>query len=194
MNIEVPILTKTGKNIEEDIKVLSSTDIVNLKQVQAIRNTVKEHLLFIGLDRGNNIRNISILGIGSNCEVLVDSKDIIRTALLSCSERVVLVHNHPSNSLEPSNADIHITNITNNLLKTFYIELLDHIIVTENEYISMEKIKKFNKNYINDEINKVEKQFLYEENLKLKQEIEKLQNNKEKEENLTNDELDYDYE
>ena len=33
----------------------------------------------------------------------------------------------------------------------------------------MEKIKKFNKNYINDEINKVEKQFLYEENLKLKQ-------------------------
>ena len=37
----------------------------------------------------------------------------------------------------------------------------------------MEKIKKFNKNYINDEINKVEKQFLYEENLKLKQEIEK---------------------
>lgn len=194
MNIEVPILTKTCKNIEEDIKVLSSTDIVNLKQVQAIRNAVKEHLLFIGLDRGNNIRNISILGIGSNCEVLVDSKDIIRTALLSCSERVVLVHNHPSNSLEPSNADIHITNITNNLLKTFYIELLDHIIVTENEYISMEKIKKFNKNYINDEINKVEKQFLYEENLKLKQEIEKLQNNKEKEENLTNDELDYDYE
>lgn len=194
MNIEVPILTKTGKNIEEDIKVLSSTDIVNLKQVQAIRNAVKEHLLFIGLDRENNIRNISILGIGSNCEVLVDSKDIIRTALLSCSERVVLVHNHPSNSLEPSNADIHITNITNNLLKTFYIELLDHIIVTENEYISMEKIKKFNKNYINDEINKVEKQFLYEENLKLKQEIEKLQNNKEKEENLTNDELDYDYE
>lgn len=194
MNIEVPILTKTGKNIEEDIKVLSSTDIVNLKQVQAIRNAVKEHLLFIGLDRGNNIRNVSILGIGSNCEVLVDSKDIIRTALLSCSERVVLVHNHPSNSLEPSNADIHITNITNNLLKTFYIELLDHIIVTENEYISMEKIKKFNKNYINDEINKVEKQFLYEENLKLKQEIEKLQNNKEKEENLTNDELDYDYE
>ena len=191
MNIEVPILTKTGKNIEEDIKVLSSTDIVNLKQVQAIRNAVKEHLLFIGLDRGNNVRNISVLGIGSNCEVLVDSKDIIRTALLSCSERVVLVHNHPSNNLEPSNPDIHITN---NLLKTFHIELLDHIIVTEKEHISMEKIKKFNKNYTNDEINKVEKQFLYEENLKLKQEIEKLQNNKEKEENLTNDDLDYNYE
>ena len=194
MNIDVPVLTKTGKNINEDVKVLSSTDIVNLEQVQAIKNAIKEHLLFIGLDRGNNVRNISILGIGSNCEVLVDSKDIIRTALLSCSERVVLVHNHPSNNLEPSKADIHITNITNNLLKTFNIELLDHIIVTEKEYISMEKIKKFNKNYSNDEINKVEKQFLFEENLKLKLEIEKLQNNKEKEENLVSEDLDYDYE
>ena len=58
----------------------------------------------------------------------------------------------------------------------------------------MEKIKKFNKNYTNDEINKVEKQFLYEENLRLKHEIEKLQNNKEKEENLANDDWDYDYE
>lgn len=194
MNIEVPILTKTGKNIEEDIKVLSSTDIVNLKQVQAIRNAIKEHLLFIGLDRGNNIRNISILGIGSNCEVLVDSKDIIRTALLSCSERVVLVHNHPSNNLEPSNPDIHITNITNNLLKTFHIELLDHIIVTEKEHISMEKIKKFNKDYTNDSINEMTKGFLIEENKRLKQEIETLKNSKEEIENTSQEDIDYDYE
>ena len=194
MNIEVPILTKTGKNIEKDIKVLSSTDIVNLKQVQAIRNAVKEHLLFIGLDRGNNIRNISVLGIGSNCEVLVDSKDIIRTALLSCSERVVLVHNHPSNNLEPSNPDIHITNITNNLLKTFHIELLDHIIVTEKEHISMEKINKFNKDYTNDSINEMTKGFLIEENKRLKQEIEMLKNSKEEIENTSQEDIDYDYE
>lgn len=194
MNIEVPVLSKTDKNIDKDIKVLSSTDIVNLEQVQAIKNAVKEHLLFIGLDRGNNIRNISILGIGSNCEVLVDSKDIIRTALLSCSERVVLVHNHPSNNLEPSNPDIHITNVTNNLLKTFYIELLDHIIVTEKDYISMEKIKKFNKDYTNDSINEMTKGFLIEENKRLKQEIEMLKNSKKEIENTSQEDIDYDYE
>ncbi|MGN1311638.1 MAG: JAB domain-containing protein [Bacilli bacterium] len=194
MNIEVPVLSKTDKNIDKDIKVLSSTDIVNLEQVQAIKNAVKEHLLFIGLDRGNNIRNISILGIGSNCEVLVDSKDIIRTALLSCSERVVLVHNHPSNNLEPSNPDIHITNVTNNLLKTFHIELLDHIIVTEKDYISMEKIKKFNKDYTNDSINEMTKGFLIEENKRLKQEIEMLKNSKKEIENTSQEDIDYDYE
>ena len=178
LNINVPILEKTEKNIDENIKVSSSQDIVNLEQVQAIKNAVKEHLLFIGLDRGNNVRNISVLGIGSNCEVIIDSKDIIRTALLSCSERVVLVHNHPSNKLEPSLPDIHITNVTNQILKTFNIELLDHIIVTEREFISMEKIKKF----------------LIEENKRLKQEIEMLKNNKEEIENTSQEDVDYDYE
>ena len=153
MNINVPILEKTQKNVDEDIKVLCSTDIVNLEQVQAIRNAVKEHLLFIGLDRANNIRNISILGIGSSCEIIIDTKDIIRTALLSCSEKVILVHNHPSNSLKPSNPDIHLTNVTNQILKTFNITLLDHIIVTEIEYISMEKIKNVDRDFTNNSIN-----------------------------------------
>lgn len=174
LNIDIPILTKTEKNIDEEIKISCSTDIVNLKQVQAIRNAVKEHLLFIGLDRGNNVRNISVLGIGSNCEVIIDSKDIIRTALFSCSDRVVLVHNHPSNKLEPSSPDIHITNITNQILKTFNIELLDHIIVTENDYISMEQMKKFNRDYSDDSINKMTKGFLLEENKKLRNEIQQL--------------------
>lgn len=193
MNINVLILEKTQKNITEEIKVLSSADVVNLEQVQAIRNAIKEHLLFIGVDNGNNVRNISILGIGSNCKVLVDSKDIIRTALLSCSEKVILVHNHPSNNLEPSLADIHITNITNNLLKTFNIELLDHIIVTEKEYISMEKIKQFNKQFTDDSIEKTTKSFLLEENQKLKQEIEYLKNNKKEIENSSQEDIDYDY-
>lgn len=147
---------------------------MNLRQVQAIRNAVKEHLLFIGLDRGNNVRNISILGIGSNCKVIIDSKDIIRTALFSCSDRVVLVHNHPSNKLEPSLPDMHITNVTNQILKTFNIELLDHIIVTERDYISMEQVKKFNRDYSDDLINNMTKGLLIEENKKLMNEIQQL--------------------
>lgn len=183
MNIDLHIQTKPEKNISEEIKVSGSKDIVNLKEVKAIRNAVKEHLLFIGLDRGNNIRNISVLGIGSNCEIMIDSKDIIRTALFSCSDRVVLVHNHPSNNLEPSSKDMHLTNVTNQILKVFNIELLDHIIVTEKDYISMEKIKKITRNYENESINNMQKGLLIEENKKLKEKISKLdeQINKSKE-------------
>lgn len=174
MDINLKVLTKTEKNIDEEIKVLSTKDIVNLKQVQAIRNAIKEHLLFIGLDRGNNIRDISILGIGSSCEVSIDTKDIIRTALFSCSDRVILVHNHPSNNTEPSSSDIHITNVVNQILKVFNIQLLDHVIVTEKEYISMEQIEKITRDYYDNPIDKMSKGLLIEENQKLKKEIQEL--------------------
>ena len=64
MNIEVPILTKTGKNIEEDIKVLSSTDIVNLKQVQAIRNAMEDYKVEGDLRRevAMNIKRLKEIG------------------------------------------------------------------------------------------------------------------------------------
>ena len=49
-------------------------------------------------------------------------KNIVRMALLTVSERVVLVHNHPSNSLIPSKEDIYLTNYTSKILKIFNIK------------------------------------------------------------------------
>ncbi|MCI8654605.1 MAG: JAB domain-containing protein [Clostridia bacterium] len=80
----------------------------------------------------NNIRNISLLGIGTSNEIIIDSKYIVRTALVTASDKVILVHNHPSNGLTPSNKDIYLTNITNRLLDAYNIQFLDHIIVAEN--------------------------------------------------------------
>lgn len=175
MNINIEVLEKPEKNISTDIKAKSTTDIVNLKEVQAIRKAIREHLLFVGLDRGNNIRNVSVIGIGNSCEVTLDSKDIIRTALLSASEKVVLVHNHPSNNLEPSSLDIQVTNVTAKILEPFNIQLLDHIIVTEKDFISMQKAKKVNKEYENDAINNMSKGLLLEENKRLKKQVDELQ-------------------
>lgn len=175
MNINLEILDKSEKNISEDIKVTGTTDIMEIKEVKAIRNAVREHLLFIGLDRGNNVRNISVLGIGSSCAAVIDSKDIVRTALLSSSDRVVLVHNHPSNSIEPSKLDIHITSVANKILDAFNIELLDHIIVTEREYASLKKLNLLDKNFDDKKLENMSKGLLIEENIRLKNQIEKLE-------------------
>ena len=173
--MNVDIIEKPKKNISEDIKVGSSTDIVNLKDVQEIRNAIREHLLFIGLDNRNNIRNITLLGIGTSCNVVIDSKEIIRTALYSASNKVILVHNHPSNNLEPSKDDLHLTDVTNEILKVFNIQLQDHIIVTEKDFISMNKIQKIGKERNIKSINTLQKGMLIEENERLKQKINELQ-------------------
>ncbi|MCC9261668.1 MAG: hypothetical protein K8V75_04760, partial [Methanobrevibacter woesei] len=126
MNIEVQ--KKPPKEFLEDIKVTGTKDVLKLQEVQAIKDALQEHLLFIGLDRGNNIRSINLLGIGTSSGIYINSKDILRTALLTASEKVILVHNHPSNTLKASFEDKHITNVTNKFLNIFSIQLLDHII------------------------------------------------------------------
>ena len=176
IEINVNIIEKPKKNINEDIKITCSSDIVDLKDVQAIRNAIREHLLFIGLDNGNNVRNITLLGIGSACDVIIDTKEIIRTALYSASNKIVLVHNHPSNNLKPSKEDFHLTSVTNEMLKVFNIKLLDHIIVTEKDFMSMNKIQKISQENEIQDISNLSKGLLLEENQRLKQELFELQN------------------
>ena len=98
----------------------------------------------------------------------------LRTALLTASEKVILVHNHPSNTLKASFEDKHITNVINKFLNIFSIQLLDHIIVAENGYLSMGKENEINRDYKNDDIRFIENTFVIEENTRLKKELQNL--------------------
>lgn len=171
--IEIEIMKKLQ---DEKIKrkVNKPEDIFNLEEVQEIKDAIQEHFLFLGLDRVNNIRNISLLGIGTSSHIEIDVKYIVRTALVTASDRVILVHNHPSNSLEPSLQDKEISNISNQLLKAFNIRLLDHIIVSENSYVSMESLKLINDKYESERTKLLDKITVIEENIKLKDEIVRL--------------------
>ena len=171
--IEIEIMKKLQ---DEKIKrkVNKPEDVFNLEEVQEIKDAIQEHFLFLGLDRVNNIRNISLLGIGTSSHIEIDVKYIVRTALVTASDRVILVHNHPSNSLEPSLQDKEISNVSNQLLKAFNIRLLDHIIVSENSYVSMESLKLINDRYESERTKLLDKITVIEENIKLKDEIVRL--------------------
>lgn len=175
MSLKLDIQKKPNTTDPRTIK--RPEDIYNLEEVQEIKDAIQEHFLFIGLDRGNHVRKISLMGIGTSAGIYIDSKQIIRTALLSASEKVIFVHNHPSNKLEPSNEDKHLTNITGKLMEVFGIEMLDHIIATENGYVSMNSINTIDRNYSNDNLKFMNNAFLIEENNSLKQELETLRNN-----------------
>ena len=134
MNIEIQ--KKPPKEFLEDIKVTGTKDVLRLQEVQAIKDALQEHLLFIGLDRGNNIRSINLLGIGTSSGIYINSKDILRTALLTASEKVILVHNHPSNTLKPSEADIECTIKIDNACQLLDLVLIDHVIIGQDGYYS----------------------------------------------------------
>lgn len=169
MELSIEVQKKPKTNLE--LNISGTKDVYNIPQVQAIKDAVQEHFLFIGLDNKNNVRDISLLGMGSGNCVNIDSKYIIRSAIVSASEKVILVHNHPSNSLKPSEADIHLSNVTGKMLKLFNVNLVDHIIVTENEYMSMQSANDIDRNYTDKDLEYIDKTLLLEENQRLKNEL-----------------------
>ena len=94
--------------------------------------------------------------------------------MVTGSDKVILVHNHPSNSLKPSMQDKEISNITNQLLRAFNIQFLDHIIVGENSYTSISSLGLIDEKYESERTKLISKITLMEENTKLKDEVLRL--------------------
>ncbi len=153
--------TKKPKLIDEQNmrKITCPENVYKLDEVQEIKDAIQEHLMYIGLDNGNNVRDIDILGIGNSNRVDIDFKYIVRKALINANDKVILVHNHPSNSLEPSTQDKDFTRKAEKALNMFNIKLADHIIVTENLYASMKGLEKLNSKskIIKDRDNEIER-------------------------------------
>ena len=130
------------------------------------REKIKELIL--------NTKNILVkiidISYGGTDFAVMEPKDVLCEPIKMKEPKIILVHNHPSNSLKASKADIQFSNVMNKLLETFDIEFLDHIIVAEDGYLSMMKEEQIDLHYTNDSIDFFNIFSLYDENNKLKEE------------------------
>lgn len=171
--IQVPKKNVSSNNKR---KITKPKEVFELDEVQEIKDACQEHLLFIGMNVRNNINTINIIGIGTSHNINVDSKYIVRMALVTDSDKVILVHNHPSGEVEPSKEDIHMSQYTSQVLKVFNIELVDHIIVSNKNYESMKSKELYDENYKNIKLERLDNILLLEENKKLKNKVKNLKN------------------
>ena len=73
---------------------------------------------------------------GGTAGTVVDIKIIAKYAVDSLSTSVIICHNHPSGNKQPSDADLNITRKIKDALLLLDIKLIDHIIITENDFFS----------------------------------------------------------
>lgn len=90
----------------------------------------REMGLVVFLDNSHRVISHTIMFMGAVAEVQMCPREISKAALFNNAVAVILAHNHPSNSLEPSTADIQVTTKIRTALDTVGVRLLDHIIVT----------------------------------------------------------------
>jgi DNA repair protein RadC len=70
---------------------------------------------------------------------LVHPREIFKRAILQNSARIILVHNHPSGDIFPSDEDKKVTGIIKRCGEILCIPLVDHIIVGDNEFFSFKE-------------------------------------------------------
>ena len=95
-----------------------------------------ESFCVMTLNRANAITSYKIVSTGGSSSVIVDIKIILQYAILAHASGIIVAHNHPSGNLKPSVADRNLTKKLKNAANTMDIPLLDHIILTKNEYLS----------------------------------------------------------
>lgn len=101
-----------------------------------LKEQIQEHVMILTLNKANVVIGTHVMAIGSDTAVVVPQKLIVRQALLDVACGVVLVHNHPSGEVKPSEADVKETAKLKKMLDVMDIYLLDHVIVGDGKWYS----------------------------------------------------------
>lgn len=124
---ETQSLKKPKITCSEDAYQAISADLMDVKH---------EEFWTLLLSRSNTVIKKQLISSGGVAGTVADPKIIFKSALeeLACS--IILVHNHPSGNLKPSQADINLTKKMKEAGNLLEIPVLDHIIFTDNSYFS----------------------------------------------------------
>lgn len=99
----------------------------------------QEHFICIFLNTKNGITGKEVISIGTLNASLVHPREVFRPAIKRSSASIICVHNHPSGNPEPSNEDISITKRLVEAGRIIGIELLDHIIIGHDSFVSLKE-------------------------------------------------------
>jgi DNA repair protein RadC len=135
-SLQVLALLELSKRIYEGerVSVKSGKDI--WQQCFDFYNSKKEHFVAFYLDSQNNLIERKIISIGILDSTLIHPREIFEPAIKLLASNIIIVHNHPSGQLKPSQSDLDITNRVIEAGKILGINILDHIIVSEKNFFS----------------------------------------------------------
>lgn len=109
------------------------------EELRDVRDQKKEHFVVFFLDTRNQEIKRDIVSIGTLNYNLVHPREVFEPAVKNLAASVIVAHNHPSGCLEPSDEDLSLTKRLAQAGKLLGIELLDHVIVTKEGFMSFKQ-------------------------------------------------------
>jgi DNA repair protein RadC len=118
----------------EGVRIETPADL--LPHVRHYADRKQEHFLCAGINGANEILNIRVVSIGLIDRTPVHPREVFADALSDRASAIIVAHNHPAGSLEPSAADVEVTKQLKAAGVVMGIALLDHIIFNRDGYFS----------------------------------------------------------
>ncbi|WP_027385293.1 RadC family protein [Chryseobacterium gregarium] len=126
---------RAGQEIPEKLLISNSSDGYKILR-NYLSDLRTEEFWAIFLNQSNRVLHFAQLTQGGINQSIVDIRILFKTALDHYATALIIAHNHPSGNLKPSKEDLEITQRIKEAGKMLNIQLLDHLIITQNSYFS----------------------------------------------------------
>lgn len=107
--------------------------------MEEMRFLSQEHFVCLYLNTKNQVLHKQTVFIGSLNASIVHPREVYKEALKRSAASIICIHNHPSGDPSPSREDIEVTKRLSESGKVLGIELLDHLIIGEQKYVSLKE-------------------------------------------------------
>ena len=122
--------------LDSDQPIIDSSEKA-VELMADIRDKKQEYFVCLTLDGANRLIAKRVVTIGTLTASLVHPREVFADAIVDRAASIIVVHNHPSGSLEASTADREATNRLRQAGELLGINLVDHIIITKDNFQSI---------------------------------------------------------
>lgn len=119
--------------------VVRSPRDVSTLVMEEMRFLDREQFRIVLLDAKNHVLGVRTVSVGSLSSSIVHPREIFKEAIARSSAAIILVHNHPSGDPTPSREDVEVTRRLVEAGRLLGIEVLDHVVVGDNQYVSFKE-------------------------------------------------------
>lgn len=136
---DVILLCYAEKLYDKDL--ISSPQKVYDYLIASMKSLPDEEFKVLFLNSRNLLINIETIQRGTVDKAFIYPRKVIERAIYNHAVGIIIAHNHPGESIEPSEDDIKVTKALNEALKTIDVLLLDHVIIGGTNYFSFRQSK-----------------------------------------------------
>ena len=119
------------------ISIWDHPDVVYKELKPMFDGLDREHFVVVAVDTRNRPIGAHTVSIGSLSATIVHSREVFKFAILANAAAIILVHNHPSDDLSPSEDDIELTKRLAKAGDLMGIAVLDHLIFGAYNFLSL---------------------------------------------------------